>query len=190
MAQQARGELLVDDRGAVLVATLDGGPHSLFGVQIADQLDALVKAGRKTIPTCARWCSPVRVTDGSSATLTSGGLQAEGAAVPGTPRLRGLGRAADGPRRRPRPRTGSLGAEDGDARCRPTRSSAQHLPADERQRVVFVAALNGSALGWAPEFAWACDLRIMADDDSYFIGQPEILLGIMPGGGGSQRLPG
>jgi len=54
--------------------------------------------------------------------------------------------------------------------------------------VIFVAALNGSALGLGAEFAWACDLRVMADGD-YCIGQPEVLLGIMPGGGGSQRLP-
>ena len=53
--------------------------------------------------------------------------------------------------------------------------------------VIFVAALNGSALGLGAEFAWACDLRVMADED-FFIGQPEVLLGIMPGGGGSQRL--
>ncbi|WSD92435.1 enoyl-CoA hydratase/isomerase family protein [Streptomyces canus] len=53
--------------------------------------------------------------------------------------------------------------------------------------VLFVAALNGSALGLGAEFAWASDLRVMADGD-YFIGQPEILLGIIPGGGGTQRL--
>lgn len=53
--------------------------------------------------------------------------------------------------------------------------------------VVFVAALEGHALGLGAEFAWACDLRVMASEDA-FIGQPEVLLGIMPGGGGSQRL--
>jgi enoyl-CoA hydratase/carnithine racemase len=57
-----------------------------------------------------------------------------------------------------------------------------------RSGVVFVAALNGSALGLGAEFAWASDLRVMADGD-FVIGQPEVLLGIMPGGGGSQRLP-
>lgn len=46
--------------------------------------------------------------------------------------------------------------------------------------VIFVAALNGSALGLGAEFAWACDLRVMAEGD-FFIGQPEILLGIIPG---------
>jgi len=53
--------------------------------------------------------------------------------------------------------------------------------------VVFIAALEGHALGLGAEFAWACDLRVMSDGDA-FIGQPEILLGIMPGGGGTQRL--
>lgn len=54
--------------------------------------------------------------------------------------------------------------------------------------VVFVAALNGSALGVGAEFAWACDVRVMTDDDDCFIGQPEVLLGFNPGGGGTQRL--
>jgi enoyl-CoA hydratase len=53
-----------------------------------------------------------------------------------------------------------------------------------RSGVIFVAALNGSALGLGAEFAWANDLRVMADGD-FVIGQPEVLLGIMPGGGGS-----
>lgn len=54
--------------------------------------------------------------------------------------------------------------------------------------VVFVAALNGSALGMGAEIAWACDVRIMANDGPYFIGHPEVLLGFAPGGGGTQRL--
>src|SRR5438874_9023739 len=53
--------------------------------------------------------------------------------------------------------------------------------------VIFVAAINGSALGLGAEFAWANDLRVMADGD-FFIGQPEVLLGFPPGGGGTQRL--
>lgn len=53
---------------------------------------------------------------------------------------------------------------------------------------IFVAALNGSALGVGAEISWACDLRLMADGD-YFIGHPEILLGFAPGAGGTQRLP-
>ena len=52
---------------------------------------------------------------------------------------------------------------------------------------VFVAALNGSALGIGSELALACDYRLMAAGD-HVIGQPEILLGFPPGGGGTQRL--
>ena len=57
----------------------------------------------------------------------------------------------------------------------------------DASRTPFVAAIRGYCLGGGLELAMCCDVRICASDAH--LGQPEIKLGLIPGGGGTQRLP-
>ncbi len=187
MTDKKNNHLDIENRGSVLVVRVDGGPHSLFGIDVANELDEFVdrvdrdpsvhavvftgaRPGRFVSHADVRWLQeggavkPKLGRRGASAALRV---------------ARGIDRAG-----LPAPvvdRTPLSGAGQLD------RLHATFLKMNA-SGVIFVAALNGSALGLGAEFAWACDLRVMADGD-YFIGQPEVLLGIMPGGGGSQRLP-
>jgi 3-hydroxyacyl-CoA dehydrogenase/enoyl-CoA hydratase/3-hydroxybutyryl-CoA epimerase len=62
------------------------------------------------------------------------------------------------------------------------------LRAIETQGKPVVAAINGHALGGGFEIALACHARIAIDDPKLKLGQPEVKLGLLPGGGGTQRL--
>jgi len=59
----------------------------------------------------------------------------------------------------------------------------------ERSGKPFVAALNGSALGGGLEVALACHHRVAVDSSQLRVGLPEATLGLIPGAGGTQRLP-
>ena len=57
----------------------------------------------------------------------------------------------------------------------------------ERSDCVFIAFVNGAALGGGTELALCCDLRVIAAQAE--VGLTEVKLGIIPGAGGTQRLP-
>jgi enoyl-CoA hydratase len=187
MTLKDQGHLDVEDRGAVVIVRVDGGPHGLFGAEIANQLEKLVDRVDRDPGVHAvifTGAHPDRFVSHADVRW----LQEGGAAVPSVgPRgASAVARTAKGvdrvkvlaPVTRRTPLWPAIQLE---------RLHATFLRMN-RSGVVFGAALNGSALGLGAEFAWANDLRVMADGD-FFIGQPEVLLGIMPGGGGSQRLP-
>ena len=64
-----------------------------------------------------------------------------------------------------------------------------HFSAIERCPKPVIAAINGHALGGGSELTLCCDYRVMVEDGRSRIGQTESSLGIIPGAGGTQRLP-
>jgi len=64
-----------------------------------------------------------------------------------------------------------------------------HFAAIERCPKPVIVAINGHALGGGSELTLCCDFRIMVEDGRSRIGQTESSLGIIPGAGGTQRLP-
>lgn len=180
------GRIDIETVGSVLIARLDGGPMGLFGEGTARDLLALidrVEADKSVDAVVFTGTHPSRFVGHADVRWLQQGGQS-------TPKLHrtaasAVVRAADFARR-----SASMSALssftplEGAVELNRLHNTFLRM---NTSGVIFVAALNGSALGLGSEFAQACDLRIMAEGD-FFIGQPEVLLGFNPGGGGTQRL--
>jgi enoyl-CoA hydratase/carnithine racemase len=79
-------------------------------------------------------------------------------------------------------------ANDVDANMDMIRLAHEALASIARSEKPFVAWIAGHALGGGLEIALACDLRYAAEGE-YRLGTPEVTLGLLPGNGGTQRLP-
>jgi 3-hydroxyacyl-CoA dehydrogenase/enoyl-CoA hydratase/3-hydroxybutyryl-CoA epimerase len=77
-------------------------------------------------------------------------------------------------------------AEDGEALSRAGHGIFGKL---EAMKVPVVAAIHGTCVGGGTELALACRYRVATDDKKTSIGLPEVMLGLIPGAGGSNRLP-
>eukprot|EP00795_Rhopilema_esculentum_P007609 gene7609-13419_t len=70
-----------------------------------------------------------------------------------------------------------------------SKNGQQVFQAVEDSKKPVIAAISGSCLGGGCELALACHYRIALDSPKTNLGQPEVLLGLLPGAGGTQRLP-
>jgi enoyl-CoA hydratase/carnithine racemase len=178
--------LEVEDRGATLIVRINGGKHALLYPEMAVELGKLVDRADKDPNVRAvifTGTHPDRFLSHADITwLQEGGV----GFPPINTRVAGLVfRSATAINKVPGLR--SIASKLGFKTLLQLDSLHATFLKMNRSGTIFIAALNGSALAIGAEFAWACDVRVMADGD-FAIGLTEVLLALTPGGGGSQRL--
>src|SRR5438094_899470 len=176
----------VEQRGRVLLARLDGGPRAEFGPAIAADLAALVTRAEtdEDVGTVVLTRThPERFVGHADVRW----LQEGGAASPSVGPRAGSAIAHASSTASRVPGVRSIVARTPLGGAMELDRLHETLLRMNRCGAVFVAALHGSAMGIGSELALACDYRLMAAGD-HVIGQFEILLGFLPGGGGTQRL--
>lgn len=171
--------------GRVIVATLDNPPHGLMTRVMVAELDALSREAQAddgigaVVLTGAhpeRFLAHYDVAEllagaKASPSVSAGQARAIGGTVRGLGRVPGVGAALG--------RSPAAGVQE-------LHAFHDMLSRLGQSGAVWIAAINGAAMGGGSELSLACDLRFITAGG--LLGQPEILLGFPPGGGGTQRL--
>ena len=178
-------QVKVQRDGRVIVATLDNPPHGLMTPRMVAELDALsleAEADEQIGAVVLTGAHPERFLAHYDVGALLAGAEGSPALSPRQARaiggvVRGLERLpAVGPTLTRSPAAGMV-------ELHAFHATLSRLGATG---AVWIAAINGAAMGGGCELALACDLRLISTGG--IVGQPEILLGFPPGGGGTQRL--
>jgi enoyl-CoA hydratase len=156
-------QVTVERRGRVALVTITNPPHALMD--------------RETVPELAAAMEQLEGDEGVGAIVLAGGVPGYFIRHYSVGELEGLSRTL-------RERAVTVDP----AQPRPPGPIEALFGRIETMPKAVIAAINGSAMGGGFELTLCCDVRI-AEEGEHSLGLPEINIGILPGAGGTQRLP-